>query len=107
MLIATAPLASGARADEHDAERRDNLIALLMVEESMRICNFAIDPKSREQLAASLAGLAEKLLLDGVQLAKLRTDLDQQFEADRGAYCAIDGPWKKALDETLLHMPDM
>ena len=31
-LILAAALSSGARADEHDAERRDNLIALLMVE---------------------------------------------------------------------------
>jgi hypothetical protein len=106
-LIVVMPLASGARADEHDAERRDNLIALLMVEESARICNFVIDDKARRRLVASRAALADRLLLDGAEIDKLRTNLDQQFEADRSAYCATDGPWKKAVDETLIHMPDM
>ena len=42
-----AASSSGARADnEQDAERRDNLIALLMVEESARICSFAIADKA-------------------------------------------------------------
>jgi hypothetical protein len=106
-LIVLMPLAWGARADEHDAERRDNLIALLMVEESARICNFVIDDKARRRLVASRAALADRLLLDGTQLDRLRANLDEQFEVDRGAYCATDGPWKKAVDETLLHMPEM
>ena len=100
-------LAPGARADEHDAERRDSLIALLMVEESVKICSFAIDDKARQRLVTARAALAEKLLLDGVKLDKLRADLDQQFQADRSTYCAPDGAWKKAVDETLAHMPDL
>ena len=98
---------SGARADEQDAERRDNLIALLMVEESVRICSFAIDEGRRAQLAAVRAGLADKLLLDATAIDRLRANLDQQFQVDRVAYCAPDGPWKKAVDETLDHLPAM
>ena len=96
----------GARADEQDAERRDSLIALLMVEESVTICSFPIGDEARQRLATARAALAGKLLLDGAELAKLRANLDQQFQADRGAYCAPDGPWKKAVDQTLAHMPD-
>jgi hypothetical protein len=97
----------GARADEQDAEQRDSLIALLMVEESAKVCNFIIDDKARQQLVAARGALADKLLLDGAELDKLRANLDRQFEADRGAYCAADGPWKKAVDETILHMPGL
>jgi hypothetical protein len=94
----------GAQADEQDAERRDSLIALLMVEESVTICSFPIGDEARQRLAAARAALAGKLLLDGPELDKLRANLDQQFQADRGAYCAPDGPWKKAVDQTLAHM---
>ncbi len=110
-LILVGALSSAARADEHDAERRDNLIALLMVEESARICSFAIADKALQHLVAARTALAQALRLDDPQLAKLRADLelranlDQQFQADRGAYCAPDGPWKKAVDQTLAHMP--
>ena len=92
---------------KHDAERRDNLIALLMVEESARICSFAIADKALQQLVAARAALMQALRLDDPQLAKLRADLDQQFTADRAAYCAPDGPWKKAVDETLAHLPGL
>ena len=105
-LMLAAPVMA-ARADEHDAERRDSLIALLMVEESARICSFAIADKARQQLVAARDALVEKLLLDAAELQKLRADLDQQFEVDRAAYCAADGPWKKAVDETLDHIPGM
>ena len=105
-FILAATLSSGARADnEQDAERRDNLIALLMVEESARICSFAIADNTRQQLVASRAALAQALKLDAPQLDKLRADLDQQFTADRATYCAPNGPWKKAVDQTLAHMP--
>ena len=104
-LILTAALSSTARADEHDAERRDNLIALLMVEESARICSFAIADKALQHLVAARTALAQALRLDDPQLAKLRADLDQQFTAERDAYCAPNGPWKKAVDETLAHLP--
>jgi hypothetical protein len=106
-LILAVALSSGARADEHDAERRDNLVALLMVEESARICSFAIADKALQQLVAARTQLVQALRLDDQQLAKLRADLDQQFTADRAAYCAPDGPWKKAVDETLAHMPGL
>jgi hypothetical protein len=107
-FILAAALSSGARADnEQDAERRDNLIALLMVEESARICSFAVADKALQQLVAARAALVQALRLDDPQLAKLRADLDQQFTADRAAYCAPNGPWKKAVDETLAHLPGL
>jgi hypothetical protein len=107
LILATA-LSSGARADNaQDAERRDNLIGLLMVEESARICSFAIADKALQQLVAARAALVQALRLDDPQLAKLRADLDQQFVAERAAYCAPDGPWKKAVDETLAHLPGL
>jgi len=106
-LILAAALSSGARADEHDAERRDNLVALLMVEESARICSFPIADQALQRLVAARSALVEALRLDGTQLDKLRADLDQQFVADRAAYCAPDGPWKKAIDDTLAHMPGL
>ena len=104
-LILAAALSSAAWADEHDAERRDNLVALLMVEESARICSFAIADQALQRLVAARAALVQALRLDDPQLAKLRADLDQQFTADRAAYCVPDGPWKKAVDETLAHLP--
>ena len=105
-FILAATLSSGARADnEHDAQRRDNLIALLMVEESTRICSFAIADKALQQLAAARTALAQALKVDDPQIAKLRADLDQQFAADRAAYCAPNGPWKKVVDQTLADLP--
>ncbi len=104
-LILVGALSSAARADEHDVERRDNLIALLMVEESARICSFAIADRALQHLVAARTALAQALRLDDPQLAKLRADLDQQFTAERDAYCAPNGPWKKAVDETLAHLP--
>jgi hypothetical protein len=105
LWAAVAGPSTGARADEQDAERRDSLIGLLMVEESVRICDFAIDEAARQRLAAARASLAEKLLLDAAGIDRLRADLDRQFQADRVAYCAPDGPWKKAVEETLGHLP--
>jgi len=72
-LVLAATLSSGARADnEQDAERRDNLIALLMVEESARICSFALADKALQHLVAARAALVQALKLDDPQLAKLR-----------------------------------
>jgi len=96
---------AGARADEQDAERRDSLIGLLMVEESVRICSFELDETARGRLEAARMSMAEKLLLDAAAIARLRADLDQQFQADRVAYCAPDGPWKRAVEEMLGHLP--
>jgi hypothetical protein len=105
-FILAATLPSGARADdEQNAARRDNLIALLMVEESTRICSFAIADKTLQQLAAARTALVQALKLDDPQIAKLRADLDQQFTADRAAYCVPNGPWKKVVDQTLADLP--
>ena len=104
-LTLVAMFSPAARADEHDAERRDNLVALLMVEESARICSFAIADQAFQRLVAARDALVQALKLNGPQLDKLRADLDQQFIAERTAYCAPNGPWKKAVDETLAHMP--
>ena len=78
-----------------------------MVEESARICSFPIADQALQRLVAARTALVETLRLDGPQLDKLRADLDQQFVTDRAAYCAPDGAWKKAIDDTLVHLPGL